>query len=827
MWFNTSRLLLTVLLLLPLLVHASKFDIYNDFDDQEEVSVGEYERLSGDSLLWGPYRSSLYFGVRPRIPRSLLSGLMWFNVDSYQGVGQVRHFYEQFDNMKKANWVNYNPRYGGRQIIEDNDCHVRIIIDFVKSNDGKSWGVKIKSKPHKGYENTKISFVWYSGLETDKPMEPVPGIDADDSENGYFTMETPKDIHGYSGIMKFAGLSESLGLFEMEVNDGPKSNKHPERLFLDPELDPAKSHHISLRIPNDNIWRAKDIFMTVIQDCIKDLSERYSDVNDIPPQQAFILRDLLKFLGNLHIVQKIYEGSCEFDVIYNNAVTPQHDKITFENIATKITTVLESNNQKFKTHFPLVQPFHQIKYQKFAKEMLSGLLGGLSYSYGDQLVDRDTIFDEESFEEYELNGSVEGPDELFTLVPSRPFFPRGFYWDEGFHLLPLLKYDLDLALEIIKSWFERVDENGWIAREQILGPELRSRVPEKFQTQSPEIVNPPTIMMALSYILENLGTDVEFGDLEEPKEVKEYSNDALGLIYLDNPTLLFNYTKELYPKFKSHFEMFRRTQKGYVEDFDRDGISEAYRWRGRTITHCLASGLDDYPRPLPADIAELNVDLLSWVGVMTKSMKLMAKILGENEDLADFEKIEEEIIENLELIHWSENEKTYCDVSVDENDENMHYCFKGYISLFPFITKLIPTTQVDKIEHIVDMLKDPEQLWSPYGIRSLSKSDEKYRTAENYWRSPIWLNINYLVLEALVHYKQESAPHMSSDVAEKLALAYSELRVNLVENVYSQWDKTGFVWEQYDDITGEAKGAKNFLGWTSTVLLIMKMPTDI
>ena len=114
-----------------------------------------------------------------------------------------------------------------------------------------------------------------------------------------------------------------------------------------------------------------------------------------------------------------------------------------------------------------------------------------------------------------MEGTFEGPYELFTLVPSRPFFPRGFLWDEGFHLLPLLNYDSDLVLEITKSWFNLIDEDGWIAREQILGKELRSRVPAEFVVQSPQIVNPPTLTLVLTYLLDSVVGN--YDTINEPK----------------------------------------------------------------------------------------------------------------------------------------------------------------------------------------------------------------------------------------------------------------------------------------------------------------------
>ena len=57
-----------------------------------------------------------------------------------------------------------------------------------------------------------------------------------------------------------------------------------------------------------------------------------------------------------------------------------------------------------------------------AKRMLSNMLGGMGYFYGSSLVG---LPDGRQMESQ--------PAALFTAVPSRSFFPRGFLWDEGFH----------------------------------------------------------------------------------------------------------------------------------------------------------------------------------------------------------------------------------------------------------------------------------------------------------------------------------------------------------------------------------------------------------
>lgn len=112
----------------------------------------------------------------------------------------------------------------------------------------------------------------------------------------------------------------------------------------------------------------------------------------------------------------------------------------------------------------------------------------------------------------------------------------------------------------------------------------------------------------------------------------------------------------------------------------------------------------------------------------------------------------------------------YCDASVDEDgtfllllasiptlltllspplaDESIHICHPGYISLFPFLLGLLPPSS-PHLSSILDLMRDPEHLWSPYGIRSLSKQDEHFGKGEDYWRGPIWVQMNYMALSEL------------------------------------------------------------------------------
>lgn len=70
-----SVLLVSLLYAIGIIASQSPNDV--------SILIKEAARANNQSLLWGPYKPNLYFGVRPRIANSLAAGLMWAKVDDY------------------------------------------------------------------------------------------------------------------------------------------------------------------------------------------------------------------------------------------------------------------------------------------------------------------------------------------------------------------------------------------------------------------------------------------------------------------------------------------------------------------------------------------------------------------------------------------------------------------------------------------------------------------------------------------------------------------------------------------------------------------------
>ncbi len=73
-----------------------------------------------------------------------------------------------------------------------------------------------------------------------------------------------------------------------------------------------------------------------------------------------------------------------------------------------------------------------------------------------------------------------------------------------------------------------------------------------------------------------------------------------------------------------------------------------------------------------------------------------------------------------------------------------------------------------------------------------------------------------LLSQALKHYGSIPGPHQST--ADELHVALRDIVIGTVEG---QYKATGFLWENYDSVTGKGRGTHPFTGWTALVVLIM------
>lgn len=706
--------------------------------------------------------------------------------------------------MAAYGWTAYDVRKGGMQIVNDTGNQLDLIAQFAKISDddesGSKWGLRVEGFPRANAgDHQKTTLIFYLA-----------------SENSNSRIECLKGqkINPSSSDVVCNGTIVGLYSFKLQIPDRRADSDSRKRTAVK-----------SVTVPVDTIWQAKSIFTGQL----KGSGSHEGIVADNPGE------------GNLHFVQKSFEGGFEFDVLFSP--DPVSEAMTSESLTEGIYDALSTFTKRFQSLYSPQAPFQDEQHIKFSQSLLSNLMGGIGYFYGTSKVDISSApeYAETDQDFWEKATSAQsravveeqGPFQLFSAVPSRPFFPRGFLWDEGFHLQAILEWDMDLALEIVSSWFDLMDENGWIAREQILGPEARSKVPSEFQTQYSHYANPPTLFFTIQAFVAKLSGKSPYSGAPSR--------------YLTDPTAAKAFLGMIYPKMKRNYRWFCRTQAGDLKNYQLSGpaFNKGYRWRGRTPQHLFTSGLDDYPRAQPPHPEELHVDALCWVGFMTLSLGKLSAFLDEKEDQIMFSEHETDVVRTIDGIHWSEPDQAYCDTTIVDGNRVEKVCHKGYISLFPFLVGLMGLDH-SHLEAVLDLIRDPEELWSPYGLRSLSPKDKYYGKDENYWRSPVWININYMVMQRLLVRLLPSSfpPNLSfspriscliqvsyQDLAQqpgpykrKAREIYSELRLNLGNTVFESWKETGFAWEQYNPETGKGQRTQHFTGWTSLIVNILSMP---
>lgn len=159
------------------------------------------------------------------------------------------------------------------------------------------------------------------------------------------------------------------------------------------------------------------------------------------------------------------------------------------------------------------------------------------------------------------------------------------------------------------------------------------------------------------------------------------------------------------------------------------------------------------------------------------------------------------------------------DFYIDENGDKQFDGHTGYLNFWPFFLDAIDTSDA-RFETTVRKLIDPATgLWTDFGIRSLSNTDPYYMLGDDYWTSPIWMNINFLITTALHKYGIDET--VESTLRSDIKTAYGELRMNLIDMIVGSYSDTGFIWEVYNDDSGAGMDNHPFTGWSALVTNLM------
>lgn len=159
------------------------------------------------------------------------------------------------------------------------------------------------------------------------------------------------------------------------------------------------------------------------------------------------------------------------------------------------------------------------------------------------------------------------------------------------------------------------------------------------------------------------------------------------------------------------------------------------------------------------------------------------------------------------------------DIYFDESGDKQFDGHTGYLNFWPFFLEVIDTSDA-RFATTVQKLTDPATgLWTDFGVRSLSINDPYYMLGDDYWTSPIWMNINFLITTALHKYGSDES--IESGLRSSIQSSYEDLRMNLINMIVDSYTATGFIWEVYNDMTGDGMDNHPFTGWSALVTNLM------
>jgi putative isomerase len=344
-----------------------------------------------------------------------------------------------------------------------------------------------------------------------------------------------------------------------------------------------------------------------------------------------------------------------------------------------------------------------------------------------------------------MGNNLLSPFNRFTreaTVPSKVHYVGAWQWDNAFHALAYRHVNPDLAQDQIRLMLDHQLPNGMIP-DAIYDDAAITHLEIPIAAA---VTKPPVIAWAAMNIFAH-HHDLQFlRDVYEP--LVRWNSWWFGL-----------------------------------NDDDNDGIVQ--------YSHPFSSGLDDSPLwdyGMPVEAPDLNTYLQTQMTALSQ----MAQLLGLRGEAEMWSRKARALVGRMIEHFWDERAGLF-----QYQHQHTPIPVTTPFSLLPLWTGELP----DPIaKRLVERLCDPD-LWGTYPIATVARSDPHY-DPNQMWRGPVWINVNYLFVEALQRVKRP-------DLARKLAEETLQLVMNQPD-----------IYEYYNPDTGAAppKAAPIF-GWSAALFI--------
>eukprot|EP00752_Nemacystus_decipiens_P007415 g6630.t3 len=675
------------------------------------------------SMLWGTYRPGVYFGFKTRTsPLAVTGGLLWHGGDG-RSAEALRHECNEGDGLGPYGWVEHDGRSYGKQDIQDTKAGIRLVTSMVKpaqldqhgsgsaAVDGGAAEVHLASRIQlfpigtvttgPGVAPRRASIYFYIGLDcgdADAGGEGSSCLEAGGKNGGGLDVVHDGSEESSRRSLLVRGGHPQHGGFELEATVAPTRESGEAS-----SPGGGGDGGLTFAFVGKRGAPIADIKQEVekMHEAHRRMSRRGKKKEGLETR-PFVLPNQADVGSDLVLVQVTGTPPFAVDLVVRGSSAGQDGDqppptsdaaaaaaarpfVSSAAVSDWLENGSRSFSERFRGTFSLEDKGFEDRDVAAAQAALSNMLGGMGHFTGKSEV-RGAGRNGE-------NGFSFGAS-LFTAVPSRSFFPRGFLWDEGFHQLLVSAWDRSTSVDVLGHWLSMMHvhdteaggaagagcSGGWLPREQILGEEARRRVPAAFMAQDISVANPPTLLLLVDSLLLSLPDPASGEDTAPSAEVcAEGAAGDKAASPQDRPTAavegiqdmgLESFLRKAYPLLDLWMRWLLITQRPGATGWGGQAKGAplgAFQWRGRDPDDdrlnalTLASGLDDYPRAShPSETDEYHVDVSSWLALGCRVMQRLSVAIGV-EGGVPYGDLFEELLGGIFELHWEQEEEAFFD----------------------------------------------------------------------------------------------------------------------------------------------------------------------